>query len=898
MVDRDELLAAVDLGELLEELAGIERRGHEFPCPMPTHEQTGRTPPVSLKSDGRGYELWHCHACGVGGTAIDAVMCADGLSAREAIAQLDKRSGQHRRPRSSRQVNRRPPAAPSPAPPGEDELERLRRAMTPDVEARLQALRGWSPEALRSLSVGYDGQRVTFPVRDAAGAVVGALKYQPDPARRADAPKMLASKGAPRAMFPRPEDVPGGVLYVAEGEPDAVTLRSLDLAGVGLPGTGKRDPSWWPRLGRQRDRVVIITDSDDPGRQLAADAARAISPHCRDVRVVDLAPDRSDGYDLTALLLEAREENEDTAADQVRSLLEATAEQTPPWAAAAASAPEKAVKTARRGSGAMLPTTKANDRPLRDVTADALAHIIAANDPPRVFVRGGALTRVLEDERGQPLIDTLDEHATRGLIARTSEFVTRGKQGEQKIAPPKDVVRDLRALGSWPLPALENVTESPVMREDGTVLDVAGYDPPTRLLYRPTAGLRLPPISETPTATERDAALDLLVTEALGDFPFLDDASRAGALALMLTPIVRPLIRGQVPLALLDATKAGTGKGLLAALIAEIATGRPVSLLAAPSREEEWAKTLLSVLKRGATFLLIDEATELASPSLAATLTTPIYEGRDLGRSTIVRLPQRATWAAAGNNIKLGGDIGRRCYWIRLDAQTSRPWRRAGFRHPDLLAWAAAERGRLLGALLTLARSWCVADRPSAPETVTLGGFQAWADVLGGILGHAGTSGFLDNLETLYETADEEASEWEAFLGRWYETHGDAVLTVAALADEITAGGPLRDTLPARLASSLDRPASFRRSLGKALSKREGTRFGDQDLRVERAGEEHHVVLWRVTADGGFGGLGGLLKPDLRARASARAHGTGVTETPRTPKPPDREPSPAAGDET
>ena len=544
-------------------------------------------------------------------------------------------------------------------------------------------------------------------------------------------------------------------------------------------------------------------------------------------------------------------------------------------------------------SDATLPTTKANDRPLRDVTADALAHIVGANDPPHVFVRGGVLTRVRDDERGQPLIDALDEHATRGLIARTSEFVHSDRNGDRKIAPPKDVVRDLLALGSWPLPALENVTESPVLREDGTVLDDAGYDPPTRLVYRPRIGLRLPSVPDTPTRTAREAALDLLVTDALGDFPFLDDASRAGALALLLTPIVRPLIAGQVPLALLDATKAGTGKGLLAALVAEVATGRPVSLLAAPSREEEWAKTLLSVLMRGATFLLIDEATELASPALAATLTTPIYEGRVLGRSTIVRLPQRATWAAAGNNIKLGGDIARRCYWIRLDARTSRPWRRTGFRHPDLLSWAEAERGRLLAALLTLARSWCAAGRPLAADNVTLGGFQTWSDVLGGILAHAGVSGFLCNLETLYETADEEASEWEAFLGVWHETHGESALTVATLADEIASGSDLRDTLPARLASTLDRPASFRRSLGKALSKREGTRFGDRDLRVERAGKDSRVVSWRVItehADSAVCGFHGLSTADLRAGARARAHGSRLPETAETAKPQDLAP--------
>ena len=54
------------------------------------------------------------------------------------------------------------------------------------------------------------------------------------------------------------------------------------------------------------------------------------------------------------------------------------------------------------------------------------------------------------------------------------------------------------------------------------------------------------------------AACDAL-RDPIGDFPFVDDASRANSLALMLTPILRQAIPGPVPLALIDKPKRGTG---------------------------------------------------------------------------------------------------------------------------------------------------------------------------------------------------------------------------------------------------------------------------------------------------------------------------------------------------
>ena len=48
-----------------------------------------------------------------------------------------------------------------------------------------------------------------------------------------------------------------------------------------------------------------------------------------------------------------------------------------------------------------------NDRPLRDVTTEALAALVVGNSPPTVFVRSGSLARVVCDENGAHTIIAL-----------------------------------------------------------------------------------------------------------------------------------------------------------------------------------------------------------------------------------------------------------------------------------------------------------------------------------------------------------------------------------------------------------------------------------------------------------------------------------------------------------
>ena len=516
------------------------------------------------------------------------------------------------------------------------------------------------------------------------------------------------------------------------------------------------------------------------------------------------------------------------------------------------------VRTTVGGGGARggVPTIQTNNRHLRDVTANSLEALQAANDPPEMFVRAGALVRVREDEHGTPQIQHMELNHVRGRLARVADFVKISKQGEEfvetKVSPPEIVVKDLMALSSWPFPALEAVVESPILRPDGSVSDTPGYDSATRLYYRPLPGFECGEIPAEPARGQIRAAMDL-VNEAVGEFPYADKASAANTLGLVVTSLIRQAIDGPTPLGLIDAPQAGTGKSLLAEIVAIVGTGRAGEMLGASRDDEEWRKAITAKLVGGSTLVIVDNVEgRLSAPSLARALTSRTWTDRVLGRSEVATVKQRATWAATGNNISLGGDLARRCYWIRLDAKQSRPWQREGFKHPDLTAWARETRGELVASVLAIARAWYAAGKPKAEGIPRLGGFEAWSETIGGILAFAGVGGFLGNLEELYDKADDSSAEWEAFLEEWWRQLGEDSITGKALAKLITEEKPLREALPGDLSEALDKgEGSFTRKLGKALSKHAGTRYGDDGFHISEAGEERRAKLWRVQDSSG-----------------------------------------------
>jgi hypothetical protein len=502
-----------------------------------------------------------------------------------------------------------------------------------------------------------------------------------------------------------------------------------------------------------------------------------------------------------------------------------------------------------------LPGVLISNRPWRELSAETIAHLVRLKTP--IYVRHGQLVRVQHKEDGMPFIDPLIETTLKGVLARAMNFVKLTTRGATHCPPPDAMVKDLLTLGQWPFPALDSIIEFPVLRPDGTLIDTPGYDPMTKLYYAPVEGLQIPLIPDAPTIEDIIKAR-ALIDEVIGEFPYQNAASEANAIGLLLTPIIRQSIEGHVPLALIDATRPGTGKSLLAETVALIATGRKSAMMAAPYDDDEWRKRIASTLSEGATIITIDNIkARLQAASLDLALTSHTIKERVLGESRNGVYAQRATWMATGNNIQLGGDLPRRCYWIRMDARSATPWMRGGFKH-DLETWVPAHRGEIIAALLTLARAWYADGCPPSPTPKRMGSFQAWTDTIGGILAHSDVQGFLENADTLQEQ-DDDAGQWAAFLHAWKAHYNRDQILVSQLAKDIKVGSTaeegstklegladLYNALPDDLTDI--QKGDFRRRLGKALSSRVGTRFDDSGLHLVKGDRDKRngSTFWSV----------------------------------------------------
>ena len=131
-------------------------------------------------------------------------------------------------------------------------------------------------------------------------------------------------------------------------------------------------------------------------------------------------------------------------------------------------------------------------------------------------------------------------------------------------------------------------------------------------------------------------------------------------------------------------------------------------------------------------------------------------------------------------------EIARRTIRIRLDPRVQRPWERKDFKHANLKGWASDHRDVWPG--LTLVQNWIASGCPRFTDK-TLGSYEEWAAVMGGILETSGIEGFLGNLDALYEAADSETAVWTTFVERWFERFETAEVAVEEMLELALASG-------------------------------------------------------------------------------------------------------------
>jgi hypothetical protein len=498
--------------------------------------------------------------------------------------------------------------------------------------------------------------------------------------------------------------------------------------------------------------------------------------------------------------------------------------------------------------------------------AEAERALAAASehDPAQgVYQRGGVLTRItrlpvataeggIRRAAGSLQILTAGPDFLRLRLTQTAIWLKFDKRSEEWVATdaPASVARTLADIaGMWSHTRnLAGIIEAPALRPDGTILERPGFDPDSGLYFDP-GSTEFPGIPARPTRRDAEAALAQLL-EIIAGFPFVDEASKSVALALMITPQIRYAVRA-APLFGLSAPKMGSGKTLLSHLPAYIATGRSPALMAQADDPQEEKKRLLALLLEGSLVTVLDNCERaLKSDALCTALTETMIRDRILGSTRTISVPTTTTWIATGNSLCIDGDLSSRTLLCTLDPRCERPEEREF--DVDLHVEVPMRRGELVVAALTIVRAFLVADAPRQ-KIPTFGRFEAWSRFAREPLVWLGMA---DPCETrrAIEARDPVRDKLGNLLEAWHAVFGDREQTIAAAIHETDPEHRL-----AAVAAGTDELGALRNALeavGEDRGRLDGRRIGafvsrhagriERGFRADQAGARQGVALWSV----------------------------------------------------
>ncbi|MGD0680298.1 MAG: hypothetical protein ABSC94_33395 [Polyangiaceae bacterium] len=422
------------------------------------------------------------------------------------------------------------------------------------------------------------------------------------------------------------------------------------------------------------------------------------------------------------------------------------------------------------------------------------------------------------------------------------------------IHPPEQVISALHEAGAWNLSTVRGISETPILRPDGTIAQTPGFDRQSGYFIEPNAAFQ--PVADRPTVADAKKAYAELA-EVFEEFPFAQPGSECIPIAAILSIMARPAIRGSVPGFAFDAPMGGAGKTLLTDAISLIATGRTASRLAYPKDDEEMNKVFSGYAIRGTPMISVDDIKRTLGGEVLDMLLTSVdtYDFRRLGKTETLTLPWRAVMTFTGVNLTYMGQMNRRLLVARIEPKEERPQDRQNWKHPKLLEWIGENRLRLVAAALTMLRAYTAAERPGM-KCGTWGSFEPFAAFFPSVIRFAGGPNLLDF--RLPDTSSNEDNDTDYAIvdgvrALCLSKGRHEGMTANEIGTELFDRGdapeflrPLRDALQyATMRGAPGRPTAEK--IGRQLHKRKGkpTRISGRLMKLFQD-PELHARLWRV----------------------------------------------------
>jgi hypothetical protein len=497
---------------------------------------------------------------------------------------------------------------------------------------------------------------------------------------------------------------------------------------------------------------------------------------------------------------------------------------------------------------------------------DAAEHALALAQ--RHYQRGGLIVAVVTDPgthetRVQDISAPALVRALAGA-ATWERFDTRSGDWVRIDPPSRHATVLFDATSYLHLPVLAGLARQPYLRQDGSLMTTAGYDPSSGMFG--VFDAREFAIPDAPDIADAKKALALL-QDLLAEFSFPSDVDKAAALSALLTAAVRPSLPN-APMFHVRAPMAGSGKSYLCELITAFATPQRGTPTTFPADDEECRKLLLAVLLRAPAVIEFDNLTGdlVAHKSLCTALTSEHMSGRILGVSKTAAVSTRTLFLSSGNNVGPVQDMTRRCISIRLDPGCEIPAART-FRRPELVHEVLRERGRYVAAALTIVRAWIAAGKPRA-VCRSMAGYSDWTNLCRQPLLWLGLA---DATESLFEAMAEDPDR--ETLGRLLTGWQSAFGKTAARVRDAVSSGVEHTELHEVLRDIADEHGEINRHrLGRWIKRHEG-RIVD-GRRFVRASGTRSAEAWQVESVSSVLSVSGTARAEsvtLADRASQEA---------------------------
>ncbi len=439
------------------------------------------------------------------------------------------------------------------------------------------------------------------------------------------------------------------------------------------------------------------------------------------------------------------------------------------------------------------------------------------------------------------------------------------------IQPPESLLKNILDRPAEKYRYLTGLVEAPILRQDGSICAVRGYDEATGLFLWVPEHLAFM-IPENPTRADAEAALALL-KGALGEFRFSgggvppeDDGDReawgaegarvslAVALSGFLTAIARPTLP-TAPMHCFSAPRRGSGKTYLVELIGAVATGREIAHLDHGNDDVEFEKVLGAELLDGASFISIDNvARPLGGSKLAQTLTASILKTRVLGESRNPVTPCTAPVFATGNHLRIAGDLDRRVVMGFMDPKMERPETRKFEADPK--SEILKNRWEYVSACLTIMAAYAAAGRPGS---LGYNSFDQWSRTVRSALVWLGEADPLASVDPI-QSADVLKPLLRELLTLWYVSRSskdetgakESWVTVKSLVAAADFEPEFRDIL--REFSNSNGAEINKWALGNRLAKHKDQRVtvkidgAEVELEIQQGPPLQGAVQWRVHA--------------------------------------------------